>query len=172
MGDPFQPGGLRLSDGSRIGGWSMDVIDGKRDDSLAPDAPSEQPGVDPVADSFANRMMENLFYQKIKATQKAEAAAAKAAAGKSKSKSKLPGVAQKAASPVPLAPADPEDTSRERGPADPEDTSRERGPSRSSRSPERDARRRSRSVDREEQRHRHSDGDGKDVAEDGIYVLQ
>ena len=160
MGDPFQPGGLRLSDGSRIGGWSMDVIDGKRDDSLAPDAPSEQPGVDPVADSFANRMMENLFYQKIKATQKAEAAAAKAAAGKSKSKSKLPGVAQKAASPVPLAPADPEDTSRERG------------PSRSSRSPERDARRRSRSVDREEQRHRHSDGDGKDVAEDGIYVLQ
>jgi len=72
MGDPFQPGGLRLSDGSRIGGWSMDVIDGKRDESLAPDA-GPQEALTADADSFAQRMAENLYYRKLKAQQRAEA---------------------------------------------------------------------------------------------------
>ena len=59
MGDPFQPGGLRLSDGSRIGGWSMDVIDGKRDEALAPDA-GPQEALTADADSFPHRMAANL----------------------------------------------------------------------------------------------------------------
>ena len=74
---------IKLTTGETIGGWSMDMVDGRRDDSLPPALPSDAAGPSSgdfidrsaeaaEADSFANRMMENLYYQKMKAKLKQE----------------------------------------------------------------------------------------------------
>ena len=73
--------GIKLSTGETVGSWSLDVIDGKRDDSLEPSAAHDPGAVSSTtaeasadADTFGNRMMENLYYMKMKAKLKADEA--------------------------------------------------------------------------------------------------
>ena len=73
--------GIKLSTGETVGAWSLDVIDGKRDDSLEPSAAHDPGAVSSTtaeasadADTFGNRMMENLYYMKMKAKLKADEA--------------------------------------------------------------------------------------------------
>ena len=95
--------GIKLSTGETVGAWSLDVIDGKRDDSLEPSAAHDAGAVSSAtaeasadADTFGNRMMENLYYMKMKAKLKADEAL-KANKGKKKE-------GKKKALPVPSAP--------------------------------------------------------------------
>jgi len=95
--------GIKLSTGETVGAWSLDVIDGKRDDSLEPSAAHDAGAVSSAtaeasadADTFGNRMMENLYYMKMKAKLKADEAL-KANKGKKKE-------GKKKALPAPSAP--------------------------------------------------------------------
>ena len=66
--------GLLLTTGERIGRWSLSEMDGKREEPPSTAAVPNRPlpssaaatGDDPAADGFANRMMENLMYKRLK----------------------------------------------------------------------------------------------------------
>ena len=114
--------GIKLSTGETIGSWSLDIVDGKRDDSLPPPlpgdhgsssgaGPSEPAAHSADADSFANRMMENLYYQKMKAKLKAEEKLKAEASGKGKKKEGKPKKAEAPAAPIAI----PEATVSDKG---------------------------------------------------------
>ena len=66
--------GIQLTTGETIGRWSLDDMDGRREAPQGAEEPqarrlpaaAEQNVAEPVADAFADRMMENLMYKRMK----------------------------------------------------------------------------------------------------------